>query len=153
MATPKGKAAKQTRRKVPPPSDFLHACEILTSAPGLGAVDSLPRGLAVVETPSGHPGWMKQKSSFSFQLLPYHRPLRDALVAAQRLHPLLTGASPSGDALGPAFSGLPAEGWGAAAKRASPWHQLGVPHGAGAARSRTVPPIFCWEGKRTDFEK
>lgn len=58
-------------------------------------------------------------------------------MAARRLHPLLTSASPSGDAWGPvmlrdrrcsgtsnalgvAFSGLPTEGWGAAAKEHSP---------------------------------
>lgn len=55
----------------------------------------------VVEMPSGHPGWMKQKSLFSFGLLLYHQPLGDVLVAAWCLHPLLTGARLSSGALGP----------------------------------------------------
>lgn len=94
MAIPKGKAAKQTGQKVPPLLRLFRACESLTSS-------SLPRGLMAVEMPSGHPGWMEQKSLFSFGLFLYHRPLRDVLVAAQCLHPLLTGARLSSDALGP----------------------------------------------------
>lgn len=41
MAAPKGKAAKQTGQKVPPLPNLLRACEILASAPSLGALDTL----------------------------------------------------------------------------------------------------------------
>ena len=78
-------------------------------------------------------------------------------MAARRLHALLASASPSGDALGPAmlwdqpFWGCPQRDGEQQTKGVPPRHRLGVPHDTGAARSRTVPPVCCWEGKHTSI--